>query len=64
MFFLLFFGSIYAGLWGKLPTQKDLLEINQSEASRILDANGKIIDKLYKFNRQSISYPELAKYRF
>jgi penicillin-binding protein 1A len=60
--FFMFFGSIYFGFWGKVPNEKELSEINQSEASEILDAEGKIIDKLYKFNRQSISFSEIPNH--
>lgn len=60
--FILFFGSIYIGLWGKVQSKKDLSNIQQSEASEILDSNGEIIDKLYKYNRQSITYSEIPKH--
>lgn len=57
--FLLFFGSIYFGFWGKVPNKNELDNFQHSEASEILDRDGKIIDKLYKYNRQSISYEEI-----
>ena len=60
--FILFFGSIYGGLWGKIPGKEDLSKIQQSEASEILDTNDEIIDKLYKYNRQSITYSEIPKH--
>lgn len=60
--FLLFFGSIYVGLWGKVQTKSDLINIQQSEATEILDRKGKVIDKLYKYNRQSITYSEIPKH--
>lgn len=62
LLFLLFFGSIYFGLWGKVQNEKDLANIQQSEATEILDHKGEIIDKLYKYNRQSISYSEIPKH--
>lgn len=62
LLFLLFFGSIYIGLWGKVQNEKDLANIQQSEATEILDHKGEIIDKLYKYNRQSISYSEIPKH--
>ncbi|SDG85884.1 transglycosylase domain-containing protein [Psychroflexus sediminis] len=62
LLFLLFFGSVYLGFWGKVQNKKDLANIQQSEASEILDHTGEIIDKLYKYNRQSISYSEIPKH--
>ncbi|MFD0932211.1 transglycosylase domain-containing protein [Psychroflexus salinarum] len=62
LLFILFFGSIYFGFWGKVQSKKDLANIQQSEASEILDTNGELIDKLYKYNRQSISYSEIPKH--
>ena len=60
--FFLFFGSIYIGLWGKVQTKSELSEIQQSEASEILDFENRIIDKIYKYNRQSISYAEFPEH--
>jgi penicillin-binding protein 1A len=60
--FFIFFGSIYVGLWGKVQTENDLQNIKQSEATEILDHNGKVIDKFYKYNRLSISYSAFPKH--
>ncbi|NEV94297.1 transpeptidase-transglycosylase [Psychroflexus sp. YR1-1] len=62
LLFLLFFGSVYFGFWGKVQNEKDLANIQQAEATEILDYKGNIIDKLYKYNRQSISYSEIPKH--
>lgn len=59
---LLFFGSIYFGFWGKVQNKNDLKNIQQSEATEILDHKGEIIDKLYKYNRRSISYSEIPNH--
>ncbi|TXE21028.1 transpeptidase-transglycosylase [Psychroflexus gondwanensis] len=60
--FFIFFGSIYIGLWGKVQTKSDLQNIKQSEATEILDHKGEVIDKFYKYNRQSISYSAFPKH--
>ena len=62
LLFFLFFGSIYIGMWGKVPTEDDLAEIQQSEASELLDFEGRIIDKIYQLNRQSISYDDFPEH--
>ena len=49
-------------MWGKVPTEDDLAEIQQSEASELLDFEGRIIDKIYQLNRQSISYDDFPEH--
>ncbi|WP_019038703.1 transglycosylase domain-containing protein [Psychroflexus tropicus] len=62
LLFFLFFGSIYIGLWGKVPTEDDLADIQQSEASELLDFQGRTIDKIYQLNRQSITYDDFPEH--
>lgn len=52
----LFYLSVLLGLWGPLPTKKQLSEIRQSEASEILSSDGKLLGKYYRFDRQSVPY--------
>lgn len=53
---LLFYLSVLLGLWGPLPSKKQLAEIKNSEASEILTSDGKLLGKYYRFDRQSVTY--------
>ncbi|SDS02008.1 penicillin-binding protein 1A [Formosa sp. Hel1_31_208] len=59
---LLFWVSVYIGLWGKLPSEDELKDIKQSEASLLLDANTKLLGKYFIFDRQAITYEQLPKH--
>ncbi|MEY8847503.1 transglycosylase domain-containing protein [Psychroserpens sp. XS_ASV72] len=61
MFFLFFF-SVYIGLWGKLPTKSELKDLNQAEATVLLDANEELLGKYFIFDRQIISYEDLPQH--
>ncbi|MCF1191443.1 transglycosylase domain-containing protein [Mangrovimonas sp. AS39] len=62
LFSLLFFLSIYVGLWGSLPSKKDLKNFKQAEASIVFDHNQKILGKYFVFDRQIVKYEDLPKY--
>lgn len=64
MFFLIFcfYLSVLYGVFGKLPSAADFEQINQAEATQILDHESKLIGKLYKFDRQKIKYTKLPKH--
>ncbi|RDK84297.1 penicillin-binding protein 1A [Marinirhabdus gelatinilytica] len=56
-----FMGTVYFGLWGALPSKKELKELSQYRASEIYDVNNELIGKFYIQNRQPIpldSIPE------
>lgn len=57
--FFLFFGSIYFGLWGKIPNSKELSELNQNKATQVLASNGELIGKFYIYDRQPIGFDQL-----
>ncbi|WP_188441565.1 transglycosylase domain-containing protein [Planktosalinus lacus] len=59
---LLFYLSVLFGLWGPVPTKKQLSEINQSEASQVLASGGELLGKYFLFDRQSIPFDELPKH--
>ncbi|MDW5287381.1 transglycosylase domain-containing protein [Formosa sp. PL04] len=59
---LLFIGSIYFGLWGKIPSKADLSDLKQAEASLILDHNGDLLGKYFVFDRSIISFNDLPEY--
>lgn len=58
----LFFGSIYFGFFGKIPSSKELSELKQNEATQILASNGQLIGKYYIFDRQPINYDQLPEH--
>lgn len=60
--FFLFFGSIYFGLWGKIPSSKELTELKQNKATQVLAANGKLIGKFYIFDRQPIDFDQFPQH--
>ncbi|MCB7480102.1 penicillin-binding protein 1A [Christiangramia sediminis] len=60
--FFLFFGSIYFGMWGKIPTTKELTELKQNKATQVLASNGDLIGKFYIFDRQPIGFEQLPSY--
>ncbi len=60
--FASFYGSIYFGFWGKLPTKKELSELKQSQATQVLDKDEKLIGKYYVFDRQSVSYQDFPQH--
>lgn len=58
----LFFLSIYAGLWGKIPETEELRELQQSEATEIFSDDATLIGKYYIYDRQPIVYEELPQH--
>ena len=60
--FFLFFGSIYFGLWGKIPSSKELTELKQNKATQVLAANGELIGKFYVFDRQPIKFSDFPQH--
>ncbi|AVR46317.1 penicillin-binding protein [Christiangramia fulva] len=60
--FFLFFGSIYFGVFGKLPGENELQSLKQNKATQILASHGELLGKFYVFDRQPISYNQLPSY--
>jgi len=57
-----FYLSIYFGLWGKVPSSKTIANLNQSQATQILDKNSELIGKFYIYDRQSIPYTDFPQH--
>jgi penicillin-binding protein 1A len=53
------FGTVYMGLFGALPDEDDLRNIQNQNASEIFTSDGKLIGKYYHENRSSIGYTEI-----
>lgn len=59
---VLFYLSIYWGMWGKIPSEKELKDLKQNEATEIFSSEGKLIGKYYIFDRQPVLYEELPQH--
>ncbi len=60
--FLLFYLSIYFGLFGEIPNSSQLKELKQNEATQVLSSTGELIGKYYIFDRQPITYAQLPQH--
>ena len=58
LFLVSLYISIYIGLFGKLPTTKDLSSINQEQATEVLDKDGTLIGKYYVYDRQPVLFED------
>ncbi|WP_027137860.1 transglycosylase domain-containing protein [Gaetbulibacter saemankumensis] len=61
-FFAVIYGSVYLGVFGKIPTIEDLKAIQQAEATQVLDRNGELIGKFYIYDRQPLTYNDFPKH--
>ena len=52
---------VYAGAFGALPTEADLLAISNSNASEIYSADSKLIGRIYLENRVSVDSSAISK---
>jgi penicillin-binding protein 1A len=57
-FFILFIGSIQIGLWGKLPSKKELSNFQHQMASEVFTSDSILIGKYYLYDRQPISFDD------
>ena len=61
-FFLLFLGSVYVGVWGKLPSKKELSNFQYQTASEVFSADSVLIGKYYLYDRQPISFKDFPEH--
>lgn len=59
---ILFVTTVFFGLWGSLPSKKELRELSQYRASEVYDVNNQLIGKFYIENRQPIPLAEVPKH--
>ncbi len=52
--------SVYAGLWGKIPTYGELKEIRNDEASILYTENGELLGKYYIENRTNVNFTNIS----
>jgi len=59
LLFIVFVLSIYAGLFGKIPSQDDLKAFQLENASIIYSSDGKQLSKIYTLNRTDVLFEEM-----
>lgn len=59
---LIFYFSIYFGMFGKIPSTGELSELKQNEATEVISSDGKLIGKYYIFDRQPVKYEHLPQH--
>jgi len=60
--FILFYFSIYFGVFGKIPSTQDLKDLKQNQATQVLSSDGDLIGKYYIFDRQPVTSKQLPKH--
>lgn len=61
LFFGLFIGMVYLGVFGHVFTEKELKEFKNETASLVLSDNGKLIGKYFADNRTNVNFDQLPK---
>ena len=59
---LLFLLSVYLGVWGKIPSKKELANFQYQQASEVYSADSVLIGKYYLFDRQPITYEDFPEH--
>ncbi len=57
----LFVMSIHAGAWGKLPSKKELSDLDYQHATEVYSADSILIGKYYIFDRQPVDFETFPK---
>jgi len=60
--FILFYFSIYLGIFGKIPSTQDLKDLKQNQATQVLSADKELIGKYYIFDRQPVNAKQLPQH--
>ena len=53
---------IWIGAFGQLPTETQLVDIQNNVASEVYSADGKVLGKYYRENRINIAYEDISPY--
>lgn len=59
---ILFYLSIYWGMWGHIPDTAELRDLKQNEATEVFSSEGKLIGKYYIHDRQPVLYEDLPQH--
>lgn len=60
--FIFFIGSIYVGVWGKIPNKKELSNFQYQVASEIFSSDSILIGKYYLNDRQPITFQDFPEH--
>lgn len=60
--FIIFYFSIFFGLFGKIPSNADLKNLKQNQATQVLSSEGDLIGKYYIFDRQPVTSNEIPEH--
>jgi penicillin-binding protein 1A len=60
VFIGLLLGSVYIGLWGKLPDYYTLRTINNANASEIYSEDGAVLGRIYAENRTDVNFKDIS----
>lgn len=58
----LFVWSVSAGIWGKLPDYKELMNIQNDEASVLYSEDGEVLGKYYIENRTNVNFKNISQH--
>lgn len=58
----MFYGSIYFGLWGHIPSKDELSNLDLEQATEILSQDGELLGKLYINDRQPIPFDSIPQH--
>lgn len=56
---VLFYLSIYLGFWGPIPTESELRNLEQNQATEVFASGGELLGKYYIYDRQPVKFEEL-----
>ncbi|PWJ40894.1 transglycosylase domain-containing protein [Sediminitomix flava] len=59
---VLFVVSVFAGVFGKLPTKKELANIDNQEASEVFAVGGELLGRYYVQERSHVAYEDISPY--
>ncbi|WP_036158546.1 transglycosylase domain-containing protein [Maribacter forsetii] len=60
--FILFIVSVNIGLWGKIPSKKELSNFQYQMASEVFTADSVLIGKYYLYDRQPITFQDFPEH--
>lgn len=58
--FLSFFGSVYMGMFGPIPTAEDLKNLINAQASEVYSRDGQIIGRYFMENRSEVALEDIS----
>ncbi len=59
---ILLVATVYTGVWGDLPSKKELSDFEYQRASEVYTADSVLIGKYYLFDRQPVTYEDFPKH--